>query len=42
MEGRVNGLHEKPKCLQSSTKQRVEAIKANGAEEVAEIIEEVD
>jgi hypothetical protein len=42
VESRVNGLHEKPKCLQSSTKQRAGAIKANGIKEVAEIIEEVD
>jgi hypothetical protein len=41
VESRVNGLHEKPRCLPSSTKQRAEAI-SNGAEEVAEIIEEVD
>jgi hypothetical protein len=41
VESRVNGLHEKLKCLQSSTKQKAEAI-SNGAEKVAEITEEVD
>jgi len=41
VESRVNGLPEKPKCLQSNIKQRVEAI-SNGVKKIAEIIKEVD
>jgi len=41
VESRVNGLHEKPRCLLKNTSQRAEAI-SNDFKKVAEVIKKLD